>query len=197
MNSLSDNLTQVINSGAHDLQQKLQLPEEKKQTTYCCPWHKRGVSGHVGKFGLSSECLDCMEQIRNGYCAVDVLNFDLDTYWNVKRFWDKVDIRGWQECWPWTGGTRKGNTETAAYFPSPFHKALTHGASRVAFWTARGYTGKLRIFHQEGCDILCCNPLHLRIREMEEAPVPTEISKINFNYGSIFDGAKMEDKKDE
>jgi hypothetical protein len=65
-----------------------------------------------------------------------------------------------------------------------------HGAPRVAFWVSRGYTGKLRIYHQDGCDPLCCNPLHLRIRELESVPVPAEITSINFEYGNIFERAK-------
>ena len=155
-----------------------------------CLWHKRNHPGHKGNFGLMGQCLDCMEKIQNGRCEIDVKNFDFDVYWQVKKFWEKVDIRNPDECWPWTGATKKNNTETVAYMPSPFHNAKTQSAARVAFWTARGYTGKLRLFHQEGCDILCCNPLHLRIRAVESIPDPSKISEINLSYGNIFEHAR-------
>jgi hypothetical protein len=136
-----------------------------------------------------------MEDIQEGKCSVDVKSFDFSNHWPVKKFWDKVDIKGPNECWPWVGATKKNNTETAAYMPSPFHSGKIQSAARVAFWTARGYTGKMRVFHQPGCDILCCNPLHLRLRELESVPTPTEISAVNLNFGNIFDHARANQLK--
>jgi len=155
-----------------------------------CPWHKRNHPGHKGRFGLMGQCLDCMDEIEKGKCAVDVKNFDFDTYWQVKKFWDKVDIKGQDECWNWLGATKKNGTETQAYFPAPFFSGKTQSAARVAFWTSRGFTGKMRTFHQPGCSILCCNPRHLRLREVESVPVPAEISTINLSYGNIFQHAR-------
>ena len=155
-----------------------------------CPWHKRNHPGHKGNFGLMSQCLDCMEEIEKGRCTIDVKNFDFDTYWQVKKFWDKVDIKGQDECWNWLGATKKKETETQAYFPAPFFSGKTQSAARVAFWTSRGFTGKMRTFHQPGCSILCCNPRHLRLREVESVPVPAEISTINLSYGDIFEHAR-------
>jgi hypothetical protein len=163
---------------------------KKVEAPKCCPWHRKGFKKHVGRFGSSCECLDCLKEMVNGRCEIDVCNFDLDIYWTVKRFWDRVDIKGPDECWSWTGATKKNNTETAAYFPSPFHTGTIHSAARVAFWTSRGYTGKMRIHHKDGCDVLCCNPTHLRIREVESVPTPTEVTTINFKYGNIFTRAK-------
>lgn len=190
MNPLHEDLLTHLNKSSTDLQEKFGIKENIEKTVRCCPWHRKGFKKHIGNFGTDFECLDCMESIRSSRCEVDVRNFDLDTYWTVKRFWDKVDVRGVDECWPWTGATRKKNTETAAYFPSPYHVGAIHSAARVAFWTSRGYTGKMRIFHQEGCDILCCNPLHLRLREVESIPAPKALTTINFKYGNIFDRAK-------
>jgi len=151
----------------------------------CCLWHRKGVSGHKGNFGLMGECLDCMAEIEKGRCTIDVRNFDMDIYWPVRNFWLKVDRKTPEECWPWMGATKKNNTETSAYMPSPFHKGGDQSAARVAFWTARGYVGKHRIKHKKGCDILCCNPLHLRLSQLVSISDPTEIKEIQLNYGHL------------
>ena len=145
-----------------------------------CPW------GHKGNFGLMGECLDCMEEIKKGRCTVDVQNFDFRWYWQVKRFWDQVDIREPNLCWKWFGATRKNNTESTAYFPSPFHSAKTQSASRIAFWLSRGYTGKYRIFSKSTCKSFCCNPTHLTIKELKNYPAPNEIERIRLSHGNIF-----------
>lgn len=151
-----------------------------------CPWHRRDSSGHKGNFGLMGECLDCMEEIKKGRCSIDVTNFDVAWYWQVKRFWEQVEIRGEDECWPWKGSTRKNETESTAYFPSPFHTGKTQSASRVAFWLSRGYTGKYRVFARPTCEKFCCNPHHLHIREFTDHSEPLRIGEIKLNHGNIF-----------
>ena len=152
-----------------------------------CPWYHKGDPKHKGNFGLMGECLDCMEEIKNGRCTVDVTNFDINWYWTVKRFWDQVDIRGEDECWPWIGPTKKGKQESVAYMPSPFHSGKSQSAPRVAFWVSRGYTGKYRVFSQISCKAFCCNPKHLTIRELKGHTRPKKIETINLSYGNIFD----------
>lgn len=155
-----------------------------------CPWHQKGKPGHKGNFGLMGECLDCMEEVRNGRCTVDVTNFTLDWYWTVKRFWEQVDIRGEDECWPWLGTTRRDNTESIAYFPSPFHSGNTQSAPRVAFWLSRGYTGKYKVFSRPGCSAFCCNPTHLRIREFKDLLKDAKIDRIRLKHDDIFAHAR-------
>ena len=163
-----------------------QLQEEMDEhKDLCCLWHRKGDSKHKGNFGLMGECLDCMEEINKGRCTIDVKNFDFDMYWTVRNFWLKVDIKGPDDCWLWTGATRKNNTETAAYMPSPFHKGSMQSAARVAFWTSRGYVGKHRIQHKPGCDILCCNPLHLRLSQLISIPEPTKIEKVQLSHAYL------------
>jgi hypothetical protein len=151
-----------------------------------CPWHRKGFPGHKGNFGLMGECLDCMEELKKGRCSVDVTNFDVNWYWQVKRFWEQVDIKGEDECWPWLGSTRKDGTESTAYFPSPFHSGKAHSASRVAFWLSRGYTGKYRVFARSECEKFCCNPKHLHIREIKDLSEPASMGEIKLNHGNIF-----------
>lgn len=169
-------------------------PEESKEYNLAvqvsdaleCPWHRKGFPGHKGNFGLMGECLDCMEEIKNGRCSVDVTNFDINWYWQVKRFWEQVDIRGEDECWPWLGSCRKDGTESTAYFPSPFHSGKVHSASRVAFWLSRGYTGKYRVFTRPECEKFCCNPKHLHIREIKDLKEPVIMGEIKLTHGNIF-----------
>jgi len=193
---MNDDLRSILLNQMDDLEKakpretKVTKPKEKVNNIIQCPWHKRNHSRHVNNFGLRSQCLDCMEEIERGRCEIDVKNFDFDTYWTVKKFWEKVDIRGQDECWPWLGSVKKEGTETQAYFPAPFFSGKTQSAARVAFWTSRGFTGKLRTFHKPGCSILCCNPLHLRLREVESIPAPTEIAVVNLSYGNIFEHAR-------
>ena len=106
---MNENIGSIISDHLNDLKEL--SPKEKKQIkteakieeSILCPWHKRNHPGHKGNFGLMGQCLDCMEEIEKGRCTVDVKNFDFDTYWQVKKFWDKVDIKGQDECWNWLG----------------------------------------------------------------------------------------------
>jgi hypothetical protein len=188
----SDNLWETTLAVCESLTTTYPLEAKKFNLTYHvtneleCPWHRQSESKHKGNFGLMGECLDCLEEIKNGRCTVDVRNFDFRWYWQVKRFWDQVDIQGPDDCWKWQGATRKHGTESTAYFPSPFHAAKTQSASRVAFWLSRGYTGKYRIFSKSSCESFCCNPTHLTIKELKDCPTPNEIERIRLAHGNIF-----------
>jgi hypothetical protein len=77
----------------------------------------------------------------------------------AERFWEKVDRRGEDECWPWLAGKHKGyGAFREAGYRSHERKAP---APQVAY---RLTYGPLR----EGLEIdhiclnkLCCNPAHL------------------------------------
>lgn len=155
-----------------------------------CPWHRKGEKTHKGNFGRLGECLDCLEEMKKGRCAVDVTLFDYRWYWQVRRFWDQVDIKGEDECWPWLGGTKKDKSESVAYCPSPFHSGKTQSAMRVAFWLSRGYTGKHRISTKPSCCKFCCNPKHLTAQGLESIDAPFKIDTIQLNYGNIFEHFK-------
>jgi|DEB0MinimDraft_6_1074348.scaffolds.fasta_scaffold19038_3 hypothetical protein len=145
-----------------------------------CLWHKGKQEEHKGNFDNRYACLDCMKEIKAGRCSVDITNFSADVLFYFRSFWNKVDIKEPDECWPWLGAKREAKYETVAYIISPFHSAKTQSAARVAFWLSRGYTGKHRITHQDGCDYTCCNPLHLRIKGVKLQD-PVQISTLNFD----------------
>ena len=147
--------------------------------------HIQGTNKHKGNFGLMGECLDCMEEIKKSRCTVDVREFEMKWYWQVKRFWEQVDIKGEDDCWEWRGATRKNGTESTAYFPSPFHSGKTQSAPRIAFWLSRGYTGKYRIFNQPECKTFCCNPKHLMIKGLREIPQCKAIKDIKLHHENI------------
>lgn len=73
----------------------------------------------------------------------------------MKRFWDKVDVRGEDECWEWTAGRH----------PTGYGRFKLNGsgvpASRVAWELANGPVPPgLCVCHS--CDNPpCCNPEHL------------------------------------
>lgn len=156
-----------------------------------CLWHRKGNTKHKGNFGMMGECLDCMEEIKNGRCSVDVTQFDSKYYWQAKRFWEQINIKGEDECWPWVGSTRRDNTESLAYFPSPFHAGKTQSAPRVAFWLSRGYTGKYKVFNKPTCQAFCCNPRHLNIREIKNLPEPDTIKAIKLKHDNIFESHRQ------
>ncbi len=155
-----------------------------------CPWHQKSTKPHKGNFGLMGECLDCMKEIKKGRAAVDVRNFDFRWYWQVKNFWDKVEINGEDECWPWKGPTKKNNSESVAYFPSPFHVSNTQSAPRVAFWLSRGYTGKYRVFTKKTCKPFCCNPLHLTIKDLKDYDPPSKLQCTKLTHDNIIEHFK-------
>lgn len=91
----------------------------------------------------------------------------------MDRFWSKVDVRGSDECWPWTAGIKSdgyGRFLVGSRLDGTRKAALSH---RVAYELAIGplSTG-LQVDHlchnrDESCPAgvcehrLCCNPNHL------------------------------------
>lgn len=72
------------------------------------------------------------------------------------RFWDKVDMRRTDECWPW-----KASVNSHAYGRFKLASYRTATASRVALIaTKREEPDGMQVLHT--CDNpACCNPAHL------------------------------------
>jgi hypothetical protein len=70
----------------------------------------------------------------------------------AERFWEKVERRGPDECWPWLASSRRNGY--GRLWPSTT-------AHRLAWELANGeQAGDLYVLHT--CDNrLCCNPAHL------------------------------------
>jgi hypothetical protein len=77
----------------------------------------------------------------------------------IRNFWSKVDIRGKNDCWLWTGAK-----QSKGYGSIGNGNGDTVSAHRVAFEISRGkeIPDGFCVMHQHDCR-LCCNPNHLTL----------------------------------
>lgn len=84
---------------------------------------------------------------------------------DAERFWEKVDRRGENECWPWKGGTKGRGKEK---YGSAWFQGRNDLAHRVAWLLTHKKLPNMKDCDYRGpcvlhsCDFgLCCNPKHL------------------------------------
>ncbi len=83
-----------------------------------------------------------------------------------QRFWEKVDRRGDDECWEWTGATGGPHSDGyGMFYPSHSAKVLAH---RQAYTLTSGdIPSNMVVCHT--CDNeLCCNPHHLFVGTQQD-----------------------------
>jgi hypothetical protein len=81
---------------------------------------------------------------------------------NIARLWEKIDRKGPEECWNWTGGANdkgRGRVKLGGRLYSPY---------RVVFEIAYGLIPRVPSYHgmviMHTCDNpACCNPTHLQL----------------------------------
>lgn len=80
---------------------------------------------------------------------------------NAEKFWEKVERRGPDECWPWTGYCIKPAPRRLGYGVYSYAKSKAARAHRVAYMLSVGpIPERMSVCHR--CDNPpCCNPAHL------------------------------------
>lgn len=82
---------------------------------------------------------------------------------DIRRFWAKVDVRGPDECWPWTAARSRAGYGLLKWRQASGQGWRMIGAHRVSLMIATGQGQKDGQFVLHSCDNpCCCNPKHLR-----------------------------------
>lgn len=110
----------------------------------------------------------------------------------VARFWAKVDRRGPDDCWPWTGYVRPSGHGGTTY------KCFSILASRKAWILAHGLiSSKVCVNHR--CDnALCCNPAHLYLGTRADNMIdrwsnPDPAERMARGRPSVLNGEQLEE----
>lgn len=103
----------------------------------------------------------------------------------VSRFWRSVDVRGDDECWPWSGDRD----------PHDYGIFFYHDRRRPAHELARSFAvGELRPHGYETCHSCdnppCCNPAHLRFGTRQDN-VDDMWNRGRASQGESHPGAKL------
>lgn len=145
----------MVNCICQQCKQSFSHIQRQKFCSHAC------YSTSIGSEHVTYECKTCgasktvrPSKVRGGYCSYkcSVAGKVQDVH---TRFWSRVDIKGEDECWPWTS-----SRDPHGYGVFSINSRNT-AASRAAYILKNGtIPDRLRINHH--CDNPpCCNPRHL------------------------------------
>ena len=77
---------------------------------------------------------------------------------DIDRFYDKIDIKGPDECWEWQAATKKRETHQYGLFN--LNGFMMH-AHRIAWFLANGPIPEGKFILHKCDNPVCCNPHHL------------------------------------
>lgn len=112
----------------------------------------------------------------------------------IDRFWPRVDVRGPDECWPWTGPTEKQR----GYGLIKFSGGITR-AHRVAYELVVAKPPPRWHVHHHCGNRTCCNPGHMeampaaahRRIHNPKGPESMECEKCGAEKGAVLYGGRM------
>jgi hypothetical protein len=98
-----------------------------------------------------------------------MLNHPPSHNFDEARFWSRVEVRGPDDCWPWTAGKDRDGYGVIRFDPAVTGKAKRHKkAHRVAFFIEHGRWPEPAGLHRCG-NFDCCNVRHIYEGTIKEA----------------------------
>lgn len=134
--------------------------------------HYRDDLGY--RHGPTNACVECLKRIDAPVLSFDYSGLRHEAMLRAYQFWNKVDIKGWDDCWRYGDGKPVKNLGYVWPRPLLASDYKVH-VTRVAIWLSWGDFGMLGTVSRCG-ERRCCNPLHNLPLGMDEAML-MQISK--------------------
>ena len=118
--------------------------------------------------------MECIEEIKAGHFSLDLMLLEPEARKRALRFWYKVEINDWDDCWQWKGDVNSQRRLYYYWHRPDLYKLYTHHPLYVLNWITRGDIGRHGITSLCG-ERRCCNPLH-------QVPTGIEIPTYDRDY---------------
>ena len=103
--------------------------------------------------------MECLEEAKSGRISLDVMKLVPKERTNAFRFWSRIDINEWDECWQWTKELSKSRHLFSYWHRPTIGSSYKYHPIQVMNWLSRGDLGKCGTISLCG-ERRCCNPLH-------------------------------------